>query len=94
MPKVPVVTPDGEKIRELLQRKLGITRPEDFARVLKNPKRHPQTLRRLVNSSQPAGLQFMGQVAKALDVDVTEIIVIKHSDAEDTDDSEGEALAS
>lgn len=71
MPRVQVVTPDGERIKAL-RLELGLT-PEQLAAKIA-PYRHGQTIRAIERGEKPTSLKLLGQLAKALNVGPADLI--------------------
>src|ERR1700733_6000015 len=70
MSKVPAVTPDSTKIRQLIwDTGYSVT---DFARTLR-PRRSVQTVKNLAWNRQRVSVTFLRQIAAALGVEVSEI---------------------
>lgn len=72
MPVVPVVTPDGDRIREVRE-KLGLSRAEVAAKMARH--RHPKTIDRIERGADPvASKVFMQELADALGTDIGALI--------------------
>lgn len=69
MPKVPIVTPNGPVIKDLRER-AGLSRKQ--LGIMTG--RVQQSIRRLEETREPASRLIVCQVAKALKVDVDELI--------------------
>lgn len=90
MSKIPVVTPDAARIRELIEASQWRA-VAPFARSLRNPRRHDQSIRNIANGNATvAGREFMAQIARKLKVELDEITVAEPADADD-DEQPGEA---
>ena len=78
MPRVATVRPNGKVIRAL-----RVSRGLSTSQLAKmcGPYRHPQSIRNLELRDWPASELFLNQVANALQVDVSELVL-----AEDDED--------
>jgi hypothetical protein len=90
MAKVPVVTPDGAKIRQLIKESRW-KRVTPFARSLRNPQRHEQSIWNILGSNIPTSESFMRQIAEALGVEVGEITLSGEAQDEAQPDDQADA---
>lgn len=92
MSKIPVVTPDAARIRELIEASQWRA-VAPFARSLRNPRRHDQSIRNIANGTVTVvGREFMRQIARKLKVDLTEITIAEPGEG-DGEQPEAEAEA-